>query len=67
MSCPVCKSTRFYIKDPGDAFETYEFECRQGGVHFSDPGDSVHPPEIKEDSEIFCQRCSWHGNKSKVQ
>jgi len=67
MACPVCKSTHFYVKDPDDAFEIYEFEYIQGGTRFSDPQASDYMPEITDESEIFCQRCSWHGNKSKVQ
>ena len=66
MACPICKSTRFYVKDPEDEFEIYEFEYHHGGVQFADPDMLDHAPEIKEDSEIFCQRCSWHGNRSNA-
>ena len=66
MACPVCKSTHFYVKDPEDAFETYEFENRPDGVQFTDPETSAHAPRIEKDSEIYCQRCSWHGSKSKA-
>lgn len=67
MACPVCKSNYFYVKDPGDPFEIYEFEYINDGMQFVYPEAAANAPEIKEDSEIYCQRCSWHGNTSKVR
>jgi len=26
MKCPVCGSLNFFVKDPDDAYETYDFE-----------------------------------------
>jgi len=30
MKCPVCSCANFYIKDPEDEYETYEFELKDG-------------------------------------
>jgi uncharacterized protein YbaR (Trm112 family) len=67
MACPVCKSNHFYVKDPADEFEIYEFEYRDGRMQFADPQGLSHAPEIEKDGKIYCQRCSWHGKKSQVQ
>lgn len=67
MACPVCNSNQFYIKDPEDAFEIYEFEYRKGVMHFTDPETADQAPELKPDAEIFCQRCAWHGQKKRAE
>ena len=67
MACPICKSHQFYIKDPSDAYEVHEFECREGRVRFTETEAADDPVKIGEDREIFCQRCAWHGKKSEVK
>ncbi len=54
--CPVCGSTRFYLKDLADEYETYEFDLESGQPVFL-----AEPQELLPDRESFCQRCSWHG------
>lgn len=66
MSCPVCRSHQFYIKDPSDAFEIYEFEYRDGQIRFAETEVDDGLAEIGEDHEIYCQICAWHGKKSTV-
>ena len=61
MGCPLCKSDKFYVKDPDDAYETHEFEWRDGRVFFEAYENSDQAPEITEKIEIFCRRCAWHG------
>ena len=34
MECPLCGCVGFYIKDPDDEYETYEFAWRDGNVEF---------------------------------
>ena len=48
------------MKDPDDAYETYEFEFVEGEAVWNKKND-VQPPECTEDSEAFCTNCSWHG------
>ena len=67
MVCPICRSKQFYIKDPDDKYETYEFEARQGEVIFVNPQEAGNTPEIKGEHEIFCQLCSWHGSLDSVK
>lgn len=54
--CPVCGSTRFFLKDPADEYEAYEFTLEDGRPVFL-TGDQ----ELQPETESFCQRCSWHG------
>jgi hypothetical protein len=61
MPCPVCGCTEFYLKDPEDEFETYEFELEGAGPAFRSPPESDAALELADDTETFCNRCSWHG------
>lgn len=56
MKCPVCGSTKFFLKDPADDYETYEFAVENGQPVFP-----AEPQDLQPDTESFCQRCSWHG------
>ena len=67
MACPLCKSQRFYVKDPEDVFETYDFELQNGQLHFEDPQSAPKQEQVKEESEIFCQRCAWHGPYDQIK
>lgn len=61
MKCPVCGSIKFYIKDPDDEYETYEFEYKDGEIcPCADTGESEFP-EMSEATETFCNKCAWHG------
>ena len=66
MKCPLCGCVDFYIKDPDDEFETCEFSWRNGDVEFSADVDSASCPEVGDDSEIFCDKCSWHGRSNEL-
>ena len=59
--CPLCGCETFYVKDPDDEYETYEFECVNGKVVFASEDSGSEYPEIKEKTETFCNRCAWHG------
>ena len=37
MKCPLCGCVSFYVKDPDDAYETYEFDWRDGRVRMIEP------------------------------
>ena len=62
MKCPQCGCENFYIKDPDDEYESYEFSWRDGNVEFSADLDSSGCPEVCDDTETFCDKCSWHGS-----
>jgi hypothetical protein len=40
MKCPLCGCKTFYLKDPDDEYETYEFELHDGKVAFGPDVDS---------------------------
>ena len=58
--CPFCGCKTFYLKDPDDEYETYEFEFVDGEAVWNSK-DDARQPECTEDSEAFCNNCSWHG------
>jgi hypothetical protein len=60
--CPYCGSQNFYVKDPEDQYEIFEFDLQGGKVQFK-PGEeeSSPPPAIGDDTETYCDPCSWHG------
>lgn len=66
IACPICKSGQFYVKDPSDPFEVYEFHLEDGGVRFDDAESEDDAPLIDGGQEIFCQRCSWHGKYESI-
>ena len=61
MKCPVCSCLNFFIKDPHDEYETYAFELQDGRVAFSSPDEAASTPDVQDDTETFCNKCSWHG------
>ena len=66
MKCPICNSVNFYVKDPEDEYETYEFELKEGQVAFSSENDAAEAPEIRDVTEAFCDKCSWHGKLEEL-
>jgi hypothetical protein len=61
MKCPLCGCERFYVKDPDDEYETYEFICQDGEVVFDDENDDNDVPSINDSTETYCDKCAWHG------
>jgi hypothetical protein len=62
MKCPICGCQKFFVKDPADEYETYEFDLQDGQAVF--PAD---PQEMTGDTETYCHRCSWHGPFAKLK
>ena len=60
MKCPICGSLNFFVKDPEDEFETYEFELKGEGVVFGADAAEADSVEVNGDTEVFCEKCSWH-------
>ena len=63
--CPLCGSHSFYLRDPEDEYEIYEFDLNEGKVIFQSAADEADLPEIAEETETFCNKCAWH-DKFKV-
>ena len=66
MACPICKSDQFFVKDPDDDYEIFEFQYKNGEIRFADAGAEAGVAEIGEKREIYCQRCAWHGKKGAI-
>lgn len=65
--CPACGCEQFYVKDPDDEYEIYEFECRDGQVCFGKGGSADDCPEVIDDMEVFCNACAWHDKFHKLK
>lgn len=62
MKCPVCGCDKFYVKNPDDEYEIYEFECKGDEVVFIDEAC-----ELCEDTHTYCDQCAWHGDYSALK
>ena len=58
--CPLCSSQNFFVKDPDDPYEIYEFDLKEGEIVFRTEGDESELPEIEGETETYCNRCAWH-------
>ncbi|NWF53955.1 MAG: hypothetical protein HXY45_04080 [Syntrophaceae bacterium] len=67
MECPYCRSRNFYLKDPQDEYETYEFDLREGEIEFLDNDGPAPPIPVEEDTPVFCNRCAWHGKMGDLK
>ena len=67
IKCPFCGFQDFFLKDPDDAYETYEFQTNGDEVTFDMQDDSSESPEITDDSETFCSSCAWHGKFQELK
>ncbi|MCK7512761.1 MAG: hypothetical protein MZV70_57845 [Desulfobacterales bacterium] len=54
MECPLCGCQEFYVKNPEDEFETFEFSVASGDVRFSADSEDASAPEVQEATETFC-------------
>jgi len=66
MACPLCGCDRFYVKNPEDEYETFEFDLKNGEVHFTSEEAQSDCPEIREDTETYCDNCAWHGKRKEI-
>ena len=60
VKCPVCGSLNFFVKDPDDEYETYDFELKGEEVVYHSEAEASGSPDVKVDTEVFCEKCSWH-------
>ena len=58
--CPLCGSQRFYVRDPEDEYEIYEFDLDEGEVVFDPETTEEEVVEIVEETETYCNKCAWH-------
>ena len=67
MKCPVCGCLEFYVKDPDDEYEIYEFTCKDGDVVFDDDVDANDVPLMNASIETYCNKCAWHGEMETLK
>ena len=67
MKCPLCGCEEFYVKDPDDEYELYEFTCKDGAVVFQEGVDADGAPPVDDATETYCNRCAWHGRKETLK
>lgn len=60
MKCPDCGAKRFYVKDPEDQYNIFEFDLEDGGVIRFDEGSDTGSIEVLDETETYCDRCAWH-------
>jgi hypothetical protein len=59
--CPYCSSQSFFVKAPQDEYEIFEFDLKGGEIIANPENLETARPDVGEDTETFCSRCSWHG------
>jgi hypothetical protein len=67
MECPFCGCESFYIKDPQDEYEVYEFEVKDGNIAFSEESEEAECPPIAGNTETYCNRCAWRGKFQELK
>ena len=60
MKCPDCGARRFYVKDPEDQYNIFEFDLIDGRIVSSNKENESTFLEVVEETETFCDRCAWH-------
>jgi len=61
MECPFCGCRSFYVKDPDDEYETYEFEVEKGEANFHPDINDSDVPDLQEKTRCYCNQCAWNG------
>ncbi len=67
MKCPVCGCLEFYVKDPDDEYDIYEFTCEDGDIVFDAAVDEKDAPPVSESTETYCNKCAWHGKMETLE
>ncbi len=58
--CPYCGAKHFYVKDPEDQYNIFNFSLADGAIEYSDTAAGADNIQLSEDTEIFCEKCAWH-------
>jgi hypothetical protein len=67
MKCPFCGCQSFYLKDPEDEYETYDFDVEKGTVTFKPEVDESDVPELQEETQCYCNQCAWNGKFEELK
>jgi hypothetical protein len=66
MACPLCGCEKFYVKNPEDGYETFEFDVKKGEIVFASEEARRECPKITEETETYCDNCAWHGKRKQL-
>jgi hypothetical protein len=55
------------VKDPDNSFDFWEFDVSNGRISFDDEDAADEAPEMTDDREVYCRRCSWHGKIETIK
>jgi len=55
-----------HVKDPDDEYEMHEFDLKGGEVIFTAEEADAGKPELRDETETFCDNCSWHGKFREI-
>jgi hypothetical protein len=64
---PFCGCDRFYVKDSEEEYETYEFKISNGEVVFTPEDGESECPEIRDDTEAYCDNWAWYGKWTEIK
>ncbi len=67
IQCPDCGANEFYVKDPQDKFNIFEFNLVEDKIVHLDVDTEEPIPNILDETHTYCQRCSWHGKFKILQ
>ncbi len=67
MGCPFCGCESFYVKDPDDEYETYEFDLKDHEAVFTEAAEEPEAPQIGDTTETYCSKCAWHGKFQELR
>jgi len=67
MACPVCACERFYVKGQEDEYDIQEFDLLDGEVLFTATETEGNRAEVQDETEIYCDNCSWHGKIKELR
>ena len=67
MKCPFCGCQSFYLKDPDDEYETYDFYVEKDAVKFSPEVKKSDVPELREETQCYCNQCAWNGKFGELE
>jgi hypothetical protein len=66
-ACPICRSRGFYLKDPDDEYETFEFDLKEDSPVFREDNRPTFASDTLGKEEIFCEQCAWHGKFAELK
>ncbi len=67
MKCPYCGCVEFYVKNPDDEYDIYEFTCKDGDISFEVEVDENDVPPMNDSTETYCNKCAWHGKMEALK